>query len=95
MYFQFFYFHTYVFKEYFSVDSRRRLWTLSSVRAKEIPSDDFYVPNLLPKSTPVKTKKPMNQDNGNNKLVDDMNRNESRDVHLGERFFFRHDAQFN
>ncbi|XP_046853847.1 structure-specific endonuclease subunit SLX4-like [Xenia sp. Carnegie-2017] len=69
-------------KEYFSVDSRRRLWTLSSVRAKEIPSDDFYVPNLLPKSTPVKTKKPMKQDNGNNKLVDDMNKNESRDVHL-------------
>ena len=40
----------------FTVDTESRLWKLSSLRADVITHYGFYVPNLLPKSTPRKKK---------------------------------------
>ncbi|XP_028401432.1 uncharacterized protein LOC114524527 isoform X2 [Dendronephthya gigantea] len=43
-------------KQHFTVDTKSRLWCLSSLRPDIVANNGFYVPNLLPKSTPTKKK---------------------------------------
>lgn len=38
------------------MDTESRLWSLSSLRPDVVANNGFYVPNLLPKSTPPKKK---------------------------------------